>query len=187
VLEPSVKAAMVRLRIHFLGRWLRHGGLYPIWLLRIWRQGAARCESRWMDEHMILPSGQIAPLSADLIHQNENDLDRWVSKHVGYATREARDLAGSSASHDLPNGQAGRKRWFKKTIYSRTPLFFRAWAFWIYRYFLRLGFLDGPQGFVYHFLQCLWYRSLVDAKLFEYRRVQRSTKHTEWQSDLLKS
>ena len=66
--------------------------------------------------------------------------------------------------------QAARKRFLKNTVYGRTPLFVRAVLYWIYRYFFRLGFLDGKAGFVFHFLQGLWYRMIVDAKLDELKR-----------------
>jgi glycosyltransferase involved in cell wall biosynthesis len=176
LLPVSVSAAMVRLRIHFLGRWIRHGGMYPLWLLRIWRRGAAICEERWMDEHMVLSQGEVVRLPADLIHDNRKSLDEWISKHIGYAAREARDLSAAATSRDL-SGQAGRKRWFKENLYQRVPLFLRAWLYWFYRYFLRLGFLDGPQGFAYHFLQALWYRSLVDAKILESRSTAARALH----------
>jgi glycosyltransferase involved in cell wall biosynthesis len=176
LLSETVSAAMVRLRTHFLGRWIRRGGMYPLWLLRIWRRGAAMCEERWMDEHMVLRSGQVVRLQADLIHDNRKSLDEWISKHIGYAAREARDLCAAATSRGL-SGQAGRKRWFKENLYQRVPLFLRAWLYWFYRYFLRLGFLDGPEGFAYHFLQALWYRSLVDAKVLESRSTAARALH----------
>jgi hypothetical protein len=67
-------------------------------------------------------------------------------------------------------GQAGRKRWMKQSLYARAPLFFRAFAYWVFRYFVLLGFLDGKPGLVFHFLQGFSYRFLVDAKIEEARR-----------------
>ena len=46
-------------------------------------------------------------------------------------------------------------------------MFLRAFLYWIYRYIVRLGFLDGTSGYLYHFLQAYWYRTLVDAKIRE--------------------
>ena len=59
----------------------------------------------------------------------------------------------------------------KKGFYGKLPYFWRAWAFFIYRYVLKFGFLDGVEGFLYCFLQCLWYRNLADAKIVECYRV----------------
>jgi len=64
-------------------------------------------------------------------------------------------------------GQAGRRRWLKANVYARAPLFLRAILYWGFRYFVKLGFLDGVPGLVFHFNQGLWYRLLVDAKLHE--------------------
>ena len=50
------------------------------------------------------------------------------------------------------------------------PLFWRAFAYFCSRYFLRGGFLEGKEGFLWHFLQGWWYRTLVDAKVFEIKR-----------------
>jgi hypothetical protein len=66
------------------------------------------------------------------------------------------------------------KRWLKENVYTRLPRGFRAFIYFVYRYFLRLGFLDGRQGTVFHFLQAFWYRYLVDAKVDEVKRYQRS-------------
>lgn len=58
----------------------------------------------------------------------------------------------------------------KKLKYIKLPLFWRAFAFFVYRYFFRLGFLDGKEGFLWHFLQGFWYRALADAKVFELKK-----------------
>ena len=71
-----------------------------------------------------------------------------------------------------PVGQPGSRRWLKENLYGRCPQFWRAFGYWLYRYVLRLGFLDGRPGLVFHFLQGFWYRFLVDAKLVERQRPQ---------------
>jgi hypothetical protein len=67
-------------------------------------------------------------------------------------------------------------------LYLRLPLFYRAFLYWFYRYFLRLGFLDGKEGLIYHFLQAFWYRFLVDAKLYELRKQNPLNTRSEVQS-----
>ena len=155
-------------RIRFLGRELRHGDTYPVWLLRVWRRGEARCEETWMDEHIVLRRGKVRRVQGDLIHDIPKDLTEWTQKHNGYASRECQNLTGREAPVAL-GGQAGTKRWLKQNLYLRLPLFYRALFYWVHRYFLKLGFLDGTQGLIYHFLQAFWYRFLVDAKLYEER------------------
>ena len=70
----------------------------------------------------------------------------------------------------LSTNPVERRRWAKRNLYERGPLFIRAFLYFVYRYFLRLGFLDGREGAIFHVLQGFWFRFLVDAKIFEQRR-----------------
>ncbi len=171
-LPPEVGGLMLKRRIYFLGRFIRHGGIYPTWLLRIWRRGQAHCEDRWMDEHIVLTSGSIRNLNHDIIDENHKGVTFWTGKHNHYADREVLDMLAleRGQDEDIPAGQAGRRRWAKQNLYARSPLFLRAFLYWFYRYFVRLGFLDGIGGLAFHFLQGFWYRFLVDAKLHEAKR-----------------
>lgn len=174
VAPDDVTGFEIKRRVYFWGRWIRHGGYYPTWLFRIWRRGSARCEARWMDEHMLSSGGRVERLAHDIIDENHKGLTFWTDKHNRYADREVRDLL-SLESAGAPvelEGQAGRKRWLKQNLYARSPLFFRAFAYWGLRYFGQGGVLDGRPGLVFHFLQGFWYRFLVDAKLVERRRTE---------------
>jgi hypothetical protein len=105
-------------------------------------------------------------LQGDLIHEIPKDLTQWTAKHNWYSSRECQEVS----SHKIPvalQGQPGTKRWLKYNVYLRLPPFYRAFFYWLYRYFLRLGFLDGMPGLIYHILQGFWYRFLIDAKLYE--------------------
>ncbi|MBW4550085.1 MAG: glycosyltransferase family 2 protein [Aphanocapsa sp. GSE-SYN-MK-11-07L] len=166
----------VKRRVFFMGRWIRHGGYYPTWLLRIWRNGIGICEERWMDEHIILSSGRIVNLKHDIIDENQKGLTFWTDKHNHYADREVKDLVGLTL--DQPDellseeqfSQARKRRWVKKNLYARSPLFIRAFFYYLMRYVIGLGFLDGIEGLIFHFLQGFWYRFLVDAKIYELKR-----------------
>ncbi|HXH72587.1 MAG TPA: glycosyltransferase family 2 protein [Mariprofundaceae bacterium] len=179
-LLPSTAADVdgytIRLRRYFQGRWLRHGSLYPIHLLRIWRCGRGRLEERWMDEHVVL-EGRIADMQADFIDDNLKPLTWWIEKHNAYASREAVDLLNLEyrflpydSVAKISSDQAGMKRWIKEKVYFRLPGGMRAFAYFLYRYVIRLGFLDGRAGTAFHFLQGFWYRYLVDAKVAEVKR-----------------
>jgi hypothetical protein len=54
-----------------------------------------------------------------------------------------------------------------KIFYYFIPGVGRSILYFVYRYFIRLGFLDGRVGFYFSFLQALWFRTLVDIKIFE--------------------
>ena len=54
-----------------------------------------------------------------------------------------------------------------KEYYARLPLFYRAFLFFIYKYFIKLAFLEGRESMLWNFFQCLWYRILADATVYE--------------------
>jgi glycosyltransferase involved in cell wall biosynthesis len=167
---PEVAGLTVNRQIHFMGRWIRHGGIYPIRTLRFWRNGQGRCENRWMDEHIIV-QGEIKHVDADIADINLNNITWWINKHNHYATREAIELlAAESRPTPYPasmSGSAHFKRWLKNSVYAKLPIGFRPVSYFFYRYVLRFGFMDGFQGVAFHGLQGLWYRFLVDVKCYE--------------------
>lgn len=174
-LGTDVEGVTMGRRMAFMGRVIRHGGLFPIRVLRIFRHGKGRCENRWMDEH-IKVAGQVVDLPGEMLDDNLNSLTWWTAKHNAYASREVVDLLNLEHGfmpHDtvagLGRGQAGAKRWLKEKVYARLPGGFRALAYFLYRYVFRAGFLDGREGLAFHVLQGFWYRFLVDAKLAETR------------------
>jgi hypothetical protein len=176
----DTKGIYVSRRMHFLGRRIAWGGLFPIRVLRVFRHGAGRCEDRWMDEH-ILVDGATADLSGEIIDDNLNSLTWWTEKHNAYASREVVDLLNLEYGFmtpetvaDIRGGQqAGVKRWLKEKVYARLPGGLRAFVYFFYRYVVRLGFLDGKEGTAFHVLQGFWYRYLVDMKLHETKTYMR--------------
>ena len=184
----DVSGAYIRRRVYFMGQWIRHGGYYPTWLLRIFRNGLGRCETLFMDEHIVVSEGKTISIHKDIIDKNNKDLTFWTDKHNSYASREVKDILNKEkpdnieSNNELVNAsmtghQDSTKRWVKDKIYLRTPLFVRPFLYFIYRYFIRLGFLDGKRGLIFHFLQAFWYRFLVDAKLYEYRLQEKQKDH----------
>lgn len=177
----KVSGWICRRGVTFLRQPLRFGGFSGHWVLRCWRTGLARCESRWMDEHMLLQQGQAKRLRQKLIDDNLNDIDWWMRKHLGYAAREAVDLLNLRhrflVKVDPPLRSAGlpaaTKRWLKERFYSRMPLGIRPVLYYLYRMLFQLGILDGPKGWAFHFLQGLWYRSLVDIRVWEVETAMR--------------
>jgi len=181
-LAGSVNGVVLRRRVYFMGRWIKHGGRYPELLLRIFRTGKAMCEQKIMDEHMILSEGDTVNFQYDLMDNNQKDLEWWVSKHNWYSNREVLDrqmTVDEVLAEDelLENGissrQAKMKRVVKNKGYYGLPKFFRAHLYFFYRYYVKLGFLDGPEGKIFHFLQAYWYRFLVDAKMYECEKFDR--------------
>jgi len=178
--SSSVTGIFVPRRMTFQGKLLRFGGIFPVQVLRIFRQGRGRCENRWMDEHVIVEGG-MSGFSGELIDDNKNTLTWWTEKHNKYSTREVVDILnmeyGFMASETVAKlaggGRAGFKRWVKEKIYWKFPLGIRAFVYFCYRYILMLGFLDGRAGAAFHVLQGFWYRYLVDAKTAEVKRYMK--------------
>ena len=174
-LEAEVTGVYIKRKYFFLGSWIRHGSMYPIFVLRLWKNGIGRIENRWMDEHIILGEGQSKIIDANVVDDNKNSISWWIDKHNAYSTREMVDILNlkygfiqSDEALKL-NGesQAKTKRLLKERVYSRAPIFVRSFLYFLYRYFLKFGFLDGTKGFAFHMMQGLWYRSLVDLKILE--------------------
>ncbi len=179
-LSPAVTALYLKRRVYFLERWIRHGGYYPMWLLRVFRHGKVRFEQHYGEaEHALILEGSAEYLRHDFVDYNRKDLRFWTIKHEGYAQREVISMLQQQSHRievrgNLFGSQELRKRWLKTNVYGRMPLFVRPFLYFFYRYFIRLGFLDGTEGLIFHTLQGFWYRFYVDAKIWEAQKVGRS-------------
>jgi glycosyltransferase involved in cell wall biosynthesis len=175
--NESVAGFNIRRKYYFLGKWIKHGAVYPLHLLRIWRVNEGKIEDRWMDEHIVVTSsGSVDGLDGHIVDDNLNSTYWWTQKHNGYADREVIDILNkkyklfdsSKASEQRHSSfQSKIKRVVKERIYNGLPIFIRPLIYFLYRYFLRLGFLDGVRGFAFHYFQGYWYRSLVDLRVYE--------------------
>ncbi|MCD8150468.1 MAG: glycosyltransferase family 2 protein [Clostridiales bacterium] len=171
-LPEHVSGVILRRRVYFMGRWLKHGGKYPELLLRIFRVGHGMSEERMMDEHLIVTDGDVVTFAHDFLDDNRKTLEWWVGKHNWYSGREVIDQCAvpestATVEDTASSVQAKAKRFVKEHGYFRLAPFLRSHLYLIYRYYIRLGFLDGREGKIYTFLQAYWYRFLVDAKLYE--------------------
>jgi len=161
-------------RFYFLGRWLKHGGLSPSWILRLFRRQAGRYEDREVNEHVLL-TGPAGRLDEPFDHRDNRPLSAWIERHDAYSDLEAEEYfserfrGGYEASipASLWGAQPERKRWIKLHLWNRLPLLLRPFLFLLRNYFLKGGFLDGREGFIYHVLWSFWVRFLIDAKIIE--------------------
>lgn len=160
--------------VKFLGRVLRHGGMNPTWHLRLFRSGVGRCEERRYDQHFLLLSGTSGQLHGTIIDDNRMSLSEWTARHNRWADNEVAESGSVDSSGrltpDAHGNPAQRKRYLREK-YDKLPLFIRPFGLFFYRYFFRLGFLDGVEGFIYWVLQTFWFRFLIDAKIWEKRRA----------------
>lgn len=176
--NTDVNGIVVRFKVNFMGKELRHGGIYPFRKMLIYKNGKAYMEDRNMDEHLVLSEGRSVELKSDSLHYDYKDLTFWIQKHNSYSSREVNDYFNSfknvQTNHQL-NSTARVKRFIKFNIYYKLPMGMRAHLYYWYRYYLKLGFLDGKEGKIFAFLQAYWYRFLVDAKIYEEQKKHESS------------
>ena len=177
--EPEIMGYALNRRMYWMNRWLKHGRMYPHYILRLFKKGTARYEER-TEEHLIV-NGNISYMKNDFLEDNRNNnLDFFTNKHLITSSGEVEEMLNNSYGNDesitpkLFGKKVNRTRWLKINIYNRTPLFVRPFLYFFYRYFICLGFLDGKPGFIFHILQAFWYRFYIDAKVYE--------KRSDWQS-----
>ena len=168
-------------RTLFLGQWIKHGGHYPNYHLRLFRRHRGRCEAKAYDQHFVCdgPTKHL-PAGIDIIDTVADSLSDFTRAHTHWALFEAIE----TLAHKREQGEVSarffgtpieRQRWLKTRLFQRSPLFLRSFLYFHYRYFIRLGFLDGTMGLVFHFLQGFWFRFLVDANVAELRWRMRKT------------
>jgi glycosyltransferase involved in cell wall biosynthesis len=158
--NPAIAGYYVSLQMIFLGRALHHCGA-SLQKLCLFRRGIGRFECRLKDqdismcdmevhEHVVV-EGRTAKLKGKIEHHNIESLSRYIQKHNEYSNWEAHVLADQTRSDPelkpSPFGsQAQRRRWIKKKLFRLpgSPV-----LLFLYRYLLRLGFLDGVPGLIY--------------------------------------
>ncbi|MCF0199099.1 MAG: glycosyltransferase family 2 protein [Bacteroidaceae bacterium] len=177
-LPKSVSALSLSRARCFMGRRLRHGIVNSVRLVRLFRKGMARSEQRLMDEQIAVLGGEVVEMEHQFVDDNRLPIGAFVRKHDNYASREAAlllckeyGLGADSVTQGASLSKAGGAKRSQKDLYARMPLFWRALAYFVYRYVVKLGFLDGKEGFCWDFFQGLWYRMLVDCKVYEAKKA----------------
>ncbi|MGJ8716043.1 MAG: glycosyltransferase family 2 protein [Maribacter stanieri] len=178
-LKPNISGLVFERKMYFLNT-LMTKGMIQMNMLRLFRYQHGFCEVRWMDEHIILTKGKTLQFKGFFVDHNLNPLGWWIQKHNNYSIREAIDLINleyplvTTDSKEIKeyelSADAESKR-NKKKKYADMPLFWRSFLYFLYRYFYKLGFIQGKEGFLWHFLQGWWYRTLVDAKVYEIKKA----------------
>ena len=115
----------VKMKIFFMGRFIKHGAFYPNYFLRVYKKSKGTMEDRWMDEH-IKVDGVVVHSNIDVIESNydrQENISLWTNKHNGYSTREAVEFL--IAKHNLHKidtvanfwgNKTERKRWLKEKV-----------------------------------------------------------------------
>jgi glycosyltransferase involved in cell wall biosynthesis len=166
---------------YFKGKWIRFGGYYPKYLLKMFRAGIGYSDlNENMDHRFIVPGKNIVWKKGHIIEENlkENKISFWIQKHNRYSdlvAEEEMQRRGKVRMQTIKPGFFGtpdQRIAFLKKIWWKMPLFVRPFIYFFYRYFIRLGILDGKKGLIFHFLQAFWFRFVVDVKIMELKNKQ---------------
>ena len=170
--DDDVNGIVMEAWMYFMGRRLSHArGMKR--KLMVFKTGIGRIEDRHMDEHTVLSRGTSVDAKQKFLHYDYKDMNHYIAKLNWYAGREVRDYfdhLNGDAGEGLDGGnRAMRSRKFG--FYYRLPMFFRCWLMFVYSYVFKGGFLDGREGFLYHYMYHRFYRTLVDAKIYEHLKT----------------
>lgn len=174
----DTKGFYVRRKQIFLGQWIRHGGYYPKYLLKLFKKQNVRIDDKELVDHHFYIDGKTKIIENDIVEENikENNLTFWFGKHLKYADLIAKESLNNNKKNpniivDGPDGHTMRM----KKMYNSLPLFLRPFLYFIWRYIFQFGFLDGTRGLIFHFLQAFCFRFLIDSIIFS-KKITKNNK-----------
>ncbi|KQM63961.1 glycosyl transferase family 2 [Pedobacter sp. Leaf216] len=159
---------------YFQGSWIRYGGYYPLYLLKMFRTGIGYSDlNENMDHRFIAPGKTVTWKNGHLLEENlkENDINFWLQKHEKYSdliaqeeVERMRNLRIQTLKPNLWGNPDEKKAWLKR-LWWKLPLGLRPYLYYSYRMVFQLGMLDNKTARKFHYLQGLWFRKLVDKKI----------------------
>jgi len=183
-LDKNINGIYIKRHLVFQDTLIKYGRLSPVRLLRLFRFQKGKCDNRWVDEK-IKVEGKTVQFKEYIIDQNLKSLSEWIRKHDRYSSAEALNyllIKYNPLFNNIEQSQLNFETLSvvslkSRNLYAKLPLIIRAFIIFSYRYFFCLGFLHGKAGLIYFFLQSLWYRILVDAKILEVEKlIKKNTK-----------
>jgi len=171
-IDDDLNGFLISRKTVFMNRWIKHGGHYPSYHAVLFRNGTGHCEERKYDQHFVV-SENVKKLNGDIVDVVTDSLSNFIERHNLWSSAEVREQFNNTYNKQIQPkifGNPIQRKRFLRLIYNRFPLFLRPFLYFLYRYFFRLGFLDGKEGLIFHFLQGFWFRFLIDAKIFEMKK-----------------
>lgn len=175
-LPSNINGIYFNRKNYFKGKWIKYGGYFPKYMLKMFRVGFGGSDLQEnMDHRFIVTGDTFIWKDGYLIEENlkENKINFWISKHNRYSDLIAQEELERKNATRIQSvkakllGSPDERIAYLKRMWWRMPLFLRPFIYFFYRYFIKLGFLDGKTGFIFHFLQAFWFRLLVDIKIDE--------------------
>lgn len=175
-IPPDITGIYFNRKNYFKGRWIKHGGYFPKYLLKMFKRNEGQSDIHENMDHRFIVTGKTMIWPDGYLHEEnlkENEISFWINKHNRYsdlvAQEEVERRNSSRTQTVLPKffgNPDQRIAWLKKRWW-KMPLFVRPFLYFLYRFIVRLGFLDGKEGWIFHFLQGFWFRLIVDIKIYE--------------------
>ena len=182
-LSSTINGIYFNRKNYFRGEWIKYGGYYPKYLLKMFRKGKGRSDLNENMDHRFIIEGETTTWKDGIIHEEnfkENHINFWISKHNRYSDLvaqeeiERRQQIRHQAIKPKMFGSPDERIAAYKKMWWKMPLYLRPFCYFFYRFFLQLGFLDGKQGRLFHFLQGFWFRMIVDMKIEEQLKIEKS-------------
>jgi glycosyltransferase involved in cell wall biosynthesis len=160
----------------FKGRWIKHGGYYPFFQLKMFRYGIGFSDiNENMDHRMVVPGNTLIWKNGHIIEENlkENNISFWIVKHNQYSDLLAHEeierllMLRNQTVKPLFWGSPDERRAWLKQLWWKLPRYVRPMLYFIYRIIFQFGILDGRTGIIFHFMQGFWFRLVVDIKIEE--------------------
>jgi exosortase/archaeosortase family protein len=173
---PETDGIYFNRKNYFKGKWIKHGGYYPFYLLKMIRFGKGYSDlNENMDHRFIVPGKTIIWKDGHILEENlkENNISFWIAKHnrysdlVAYEEVERMQMMRSQTIKPHFGGSPDERTAWLKQLWWQLPRYCRPMLYFIYRMFFQLGILDGRTGVIFHFLQGFWFRLVVDIKIDE--------------------
>ena len=177
--NDNINGVVISADLYFMNKFLKYGSKTRKKKIMLFKTGIGRIENRRMDEHTILDSGEVIQTKEKYIHYDFKDIDTYVRKLNWYATREMQDyFENASNSENMKDKSIIKVRKKKFGVYYKMPRFLRCWMLFLFMYIIRGNFLNGVEGYIYTYLYCFYYRTLVDAKIMEQQMTNKPFEET---------
>jgi len=168
----QINGIVLHYRFFFMGKLLNYG--FQPYKMRLFKKGTAYMENIELDEHLVLKQGKSVRMKSYIIHYDFKGLDKFILKLNGFSERAAQEYIEIKENRrSMPfEGLAAVSKFRRKVkfnIYYKLPISIRSYLYYIYYYYINMGFLDGVEGKMFLFLYIYWYKYLTDAYIYEKR------------------
>jgi exosortase/archaeosortase family protein len=179
--HPDLNGIYFNRKNYYKGRWIRHGGYYPFYMLKMFRRNIGRSDlNENMDHRFIVPGKTRIWKRGYLLEENlkESKIQFWLDKHSRYSDLLAREEVErmmkirTQVLNPRLFGNPDERKAIFKMLWLNLPRFLRPVLYFSYRMTIQCGFLDGRTGIIFHFLQGFWFRLIVDVKIEEILKAE---------------